>query len=300
MKLFVPIALLSLAGCLVGDDPAAIDDPDEASADLSSFALQAASTFNANPFKATNGEVDYECITPAAGGNTSVPGRFLDGTPTFYSWRALDFNGTTCQTGQLRIARWERLTIAGASSYLMRGGGGTNADDAGGGIRFGHVAASELAKDTSLLGKYLPGNVGQAPASCGGKIYTIDPAKGTTPELSALYYKPQQPSASGAKWDNYGDQGGYAYALWTWPELPDGGYNRGGGEPRAVLQTGEQIRRCDVSAAYLPMFRANSSSSVGRVKMVYARVRDDAGQAVYGWVAIGWQLNGKAWHYFVD
>src|SRR5690242_3018491 len=194
--------LLPLAACVTGD---AIDD----GFDVSTESLQAASTFNADPFKPTNGAADYECIYPAA---ASTTGRFLDGATTAFSWRDVDYDGTTCAPGQLRIARWERISIDGQHAYVMRGGGGTNADDPGGGIRFAHVLASELAKETSIVS--IPGNVGRAPASCAGKLYTADPARGTTLDLSALYYKPNQATSSGAKWDNYGDQGGYAYLLW--------------------------------------------------------------------------------------
>jgi hypothetical protein len=292
--------------CVSGD---AIDDrdPDEEQAGLTALAQQSASTFNANPFKPTNGAAEYECIYPAIGANSSTAGRFLNGSTTFFSWRSVDYSGTTCAAGQLRVARWERLQIDGQHAYIMRGGGGSNADEifGNGGIRFAHVLASDLEKETSVLTADIPGNVGAAPASCSGKLYTADPAKGTTGDLSVLYYKPNQPSGSGAKWDNYGDQSGtgpthYSYLLWTWPTLTDGGENHGGGQIRAVITTGQQIRRCDVSPAYLPMFPAGSGTAAGRLKMVYARAHTSDGQTVYGWYAIGWQYNGGSWHYFVD
>lgn len=303
MKYRITFALC-LAACTVGDpmDPTVDDDPA-----LASFTLQSAFAFNANPFKPTNGAADYECIWPAVGANSSTAGRFLDGATTFFSWRSVDYYGTTCSPGQLRIARWERLQIDGQHAYVMRGGGGTNADEVfgNGGIRFAHVLASELAKETSVVTSDIPGGVGAAPASCSGKLYVADPARGTTGDLSLLYYKPDQPSSSGAKWDNYGDQAGtgpthYSYMLWTWPTLPDGGYNQGGGQIRGVISAGQDVRPCDVTPAYLPMFRASSTKSVGRVKMMYVRARTGDGEAIYGWYAVAWQYNGAEWHYFVD
>jgi len=295
-----------LTACGVGADATDNDDPDEDTAGISSFALQSPFTFNANPFKPTNGAAEYECIYPAIGANSSTAGRFLNGSTTFFSWRSVDFTGTTCAPGQLRIARWERFTIDGERAYIMRGGGGSNADEVfgNGGIRFAHVLASQLEKETSVLSADIPGGVGAA-TSCGGKLYTADPARGTAFDLGALYYKPDQPADSGAKWDNYMDQSGYGpthynYLLWTWPELPDGGENHGGGQIRAVITAGQTLRRCDVEPVYLPMFRASSSRSVGRVKMVYARAHSNDGDAVYGWLAVGWQYTGGDWHYFVD
>ena len=305
MRFVAPLVLAACVSEAPAIDPTDADEEDAAA--FSSFAQQSASTFNANPFKPTNGALEYECIYPSIGANSSTAGRFLNGSTTFFSWRSVDYGGTVCAPGQLRVARWERLSIDGQHAYVMRGGGGTNADEVfgNGGIRFAHVLASELEKETSVLTSYIPGNVGRAPASCSGKLYTADPAKGTLADLSALFYKPGQPSSSGAKWDNYGDQSGtgpthYSYLLWTWPELLDGGENHGGGQIRAVITAGQDVRRCDVTPAYLPMFRANSSASVGRVKMVYARARTSDGEAIYGWYAIGWQYNGREWHYFVD
>jgi hypothetical protein len=295
-----------IAACGVGTDATDNDDPDEDSAGISSLAQESPFTFNANPFKPTNGALEYECIWPAVGANSSTAGRFLNGSVTFFSWRSVDYTGTTCAPGQLRIARWERFTIDGEHAYIMRGGGGSNADEVfgNGGIRFAHVLASQLEKETSVLTADIPGGVG-APAPCSGKLYTADPARGTAFDLGALYYKPDQPVDSGAKWDNYMDQSGYGpthynYLLWTWPELPDGGANHGGGQIRAVITAGQTLRRCDVAPAYLPMFRANSSRSVGRVKMVYARAHSSNGDAVYGWLAVGWQYTGGDWNYFVD
>lgn len=300
------VSLLILSAC-VSEVPANGPPDDEEEFAVDAFAGQSASTFNANPFKPTNGAAEYECIYPAVGANSSTAGRFLDGSTTFFSWRSVDYGGTTCLPGQLRIARWERLSIDGQHAYIMRGGGGTNADEVFGndGIRFAHILASELEKETSVLTSDIPGNVGRAPASCGGKLYTADPAKGTTADLSALFYKPGQSSSSGAKWDNYGDQAGtgpahYSYLLWTWPTLPDGGENRGGGQIRAVISAGQQIRVCNVTPAYLPMFPAGSSSPAGRVKMVYARARTGDNEAIYGWFATAWQYSGGDWHYFVD
>src|SRR5947208_287770 len=158
-----------LAGCALD----AVDETD-GDFDVSASNLEAASTYNADPFKPTNGAVPYECIDPAASSQTSVAAQFFDGT---------------------------------------------------------------------------------------------------TAGLSGLYYKPDQPASSGAKWDNYGDQAGtgpthYSYLLWTWPEKPSGAENAGGGQIRAVIAEGEQIRTCNVEPAYLPMFRANRSTPVGRVKML--------------------------------
>src|SRR5262245_62174872 len=128
----------------------------------------------------------------------------------------------------------------------MRGGYGTNADEVYGSpaIRFGHVLASELAKETSVVTQYIPGKVGQAPASCSGTLYTNDPSRGTTWDLWNLFYKPGQDDKSGALWKNYGDQAGtgpthYNYVLWTWPVKPSGAENRGGGQIRAVITQGE-------------------------------------------------------------
>ena len=288
---------VSLAACSVD----AVDDPDF---DVSADGAESASAFNADPFKPAGGADAYACIDPRASSQTSVAAHFFDGTTAFFSWRSLDWSGTTCKPGQLRVARWERLTIGGQRAYVMRGGGGTNADeiDGSGGIRFAHVLASELAKDTSIVD--VPGRVGRAPAACAGKLYTSDPARGTTAELSALYYKPDQPASSGAKWDNYGDQAGsgptpYTYMLWTWPVKPDGSENAGGGQIRAVIATGTAVRACNVAPAYLPMYRAGSHSSVGRFKMIYGRIRN-ADAIAYGWVPAAWQLDGGAWEYLVD
>jgi hypothetical protein len=194
----------------------------------------------------------------------------------------------------------------GQNSYVMRGGGGTNADEVYGseGIRFGHVLASELSKETSVLTSYIPGRVGKAPASCSGALYMNDPARGTTSDLGSLYYKPNQPDWSGAKWDNYGDQAGtgpthYNYVLWTWPVQPSGVENGGGGQIRAIVTQGEYVRMCDVEPVYLPMYRVGSSSSVGRFKMMYGRARNGNGAVVYGWIAVAWQYSGGAWQYFV-
>jgi hypothetical protein len=297
MRIWVTLVLVA---CTTPDD-----ELDDSTGELAS--AEPAERFNADPFKPTNGAVPYECIFPAQSSNVSLAGRFADGATTFYSWRALDWSGTTCQPGQLRVARWERLAIDGEPAYVMRGGGGSNADEVfgNGGIRFAHVLASALAKQTSLLTADIPGRVGRAPAACSGALYTIDPARGTTADLSALYYKPDQPSSSGAKWDNYGDQAGtgpraYAYMLWTWPVKPDGGENSGGGQIRAILPAGEHVRVCNVAPVYLPMYRAGSSASVGRVKVVYARARTGDDDIAYGWVAVAWRYDGDDWHYFVD
>jgi hypothetical protein len=297
------IACLAVISCDLGET-----EPDQPEDELAfSGSVEPAFWYNANPFKPTNGVVPYECIWPALGGSASTAARFVDGETAFYSWRALDWSGTTCLPGQLRIARWERVSIAGEHGYIMRGGGGDNADEVygNGGIRFGHVLASQLAKETSVLTRYIPGRVGQAPGSCSGALYVNDPARGTTFDLSELYYKPDQPASSGAKWDNYGDQAGtgpthYSYALWTWPVAPDGSENRGGGQIRAVVAAGRYIRVCDVQPVYLPMYPAGSGSSVGRVKMIYGRVRSDDGAILYGWFAVAWHYNGGDWHYLVD
>lgn len=311
------VALVASGACDHDDVSAELDDssgPDAAAPDASPgdpdpglSGSEPAARYNANPFEPTNGAVPYECIWPALGSNASTAAHFLHGQTAFYSWRALDWTGTTCVPGQLRVARWERFTIDGEHGYVMRGGGGHNDDEVFGseGIRFGHVLASELDKETSTLTQYIPGRVGKAPASCAGKLYVSDPARGTTPDLSVLYYKPDQPTSSGAKWDNYGDQAGtgpthYSYALWTWPVLPDGSRNAGGGQIRAVLTAGEDIRTCNVEPVYLPMYRAGSSSSIGRVKMMYGRVRNSTGNALYAWFAIAWHYDGGDWHYFVE
>lgn len=303
-----PLAL-ALTGCVgtltEGEDPADTGDEPMYGAQTTASGEPAA-RYNANPFKPTNGAEAYECIAPRGGANATVTAHFFDGSPAFFGWRAVDFTGTTCQPGELRIARWEKLSVGGQPAYIMRGGGGTNAAEAFGntGIRFGHVLASDLAKGTSVVTADIPGSVGKAPASCTGALYTSDPARGTTADLSSLYYKPNQAASSGAKWDNYGDQAGtgpthYTTLLWTWPVQPDGSDNAGGGQIRAVIAEGEPIRACDVAPVYLPMYRASSSSSAGRVKMEYGRVRNGDGVA-YGWFAVAWQLSGGSWHYFVD
>ena len=300
-SLLVVISCFAVISCDVGET----DDPDEELA--FSGSVEPAFWYNANPFKPTNGAVPYECIWPALGSDASTAAHFVNGQTAFYSWRAVDFTSTTCQPGQLRVARWERVSIAGESAYVMRGGGGENADEVhgNGGIRFGHVLASQLAKQTSVLTRYIPGRAGHAPRSCEGTLYVSDPARGTTFDLGELYYKPDQPASSGAKWDNYGDQAGtgpthYSYLLWTWPVVPDGSENQGGGQIRAVVSAGQYVRACDVEPVYLPMYRAGSRTSVGRVKMIYGRVHSDGGVNLYGWFAVAWHYNGDEWHYLVD
>ena len=91
----------------------------------------------------------------------------------------------------------------------------------------------------------------------------------------------------------------YGVGFMTPLYVPSGDENAGGGQIRAVIAAGEQIRTCNVAPAYLPMFRANSSRPVGRVKMLYGRVRNGDALA-YGWFAVAWQLDGGAWSYFVD
>ena len=302
-SLLVLVVCLGVVACDLGEP-----GPDDSDDGLAfSGSAEPAARYNASPFKPTNGAVPYECIWPALSSNASTAAHFLGGQTAFYSWRALAFRGTTCRPGQLRVARWERVSISGEHGYVMRGGGGSNADEVhgNGGIRFGHVLASQLAKETSVLTRYIPGRVGRAPASCDGALYVIDPQRGTTADLGALYYKPDQPRASGAKWDNYGDQAGtgpthYTYALWTWPVQPDGSENAGGGQIRAVVPCGQHLRICNVEPVYLPMFRAGSRTSVGRMKMMYGRVRNDDGAVVYGWFAIAWHYDHGTWHYFVD
>src|SRR5438067_8809372 len=124
---------VALAACSVD----AVDDS-EGDFDVSPDGVEAASTYNADPFKPTNGAVPYECIYPRAGTQSSVAAHFFGGDTAFFSWRDVDFSGTTCKPGQLRVARWERLTVDGERAYVMRGGGGTNADEiyGNGGIRF--------------------------------------------------------------------------------------------------------------------------------------------------------------------
>src|SRR4051794_18828895 len=144
-------------------------------------AQEAAATYNANPFKPTNGALPYECIAPAA---ASTAASFFSGTtPSPYAWGSVAFSDAgedACPAGALRVSRWEKLTIAGQPAYVMRGGGGTNSAEAFGstGIRFGHVLASQLAKQTSALTKYIPGRVGAAPQACGGRVYANQPERG--------------------------------------------------------------------------------------------------------------------------
>lgn len=283
-------------------------------------AQESAHTFNANPFKPTNGAEEYECIYPNGGAGATARSFFFDGTASEYYWRGLYYSARqgadgeevrACQNkGELRVSRWERLTVAGQSSYIMRGGGGTNDAEVYGssGIRFGHVLSSQLSKQTSVLTSYIPGRVGQAPASCNGKLYVNRPERGTTWDIVFHFYKPWQGSGSGARWDNYGNQAiwgpqAYSYLLWTWPALPianGGGRNAGGGQIRATIASGQYIRACDVQPAYLPMYPEASGSIVGQVKMMYGRI-NNASHSLYGWFAVAYKLDSQAnWTYFVE
>src|SRR4026207_344494 len=106
-SLLVVISCFAVISCDVGET----DDPDEELA--FSGSVEPAFWYNANPFKPTNGAVPYECIWPALGRDASPAAHFVNGQPAFSSWRAVDFTGTTFQPGQLRVARWERVSIAG-------------------------------------------------------------------------------------------------------------------------------------------------------------------------------------------
>ncbi|MGH2905750.1 MAG: hypothetical protein ACRDKI_03160 [Solirubrobacterales bacterium] len=261
-------------------------------------ATQSASTFDADPFKPTGGGSPYVCVMPAGGASSIVSSLFFSDTPSDARWQNLSWTGTTCTTqGQLRIAIWEKLTVAGQQTYVMRGGGGSNQADPTG-IKFGHVRASDLASQPGTISSQIPGNVGSPAASCPNTtLYINRPEIGSTGDLSNLYYKP---FSSGSKWDNYGAQPGtnnaYDYMLWTWPREDE---NSGAGQIRAVIPSGQYIRPCDVDPVYMPMYPANSNVSAGRVKLMYGRVNNGA-ETVYGWFMVAWQYNNAAWHFFVQ
>jgi hypothetical protein len=283
-----------------------------AAAASSAAAQEPSAQYNWKPMKphdpatgqVMNGVPDYECIPPAAGSTATVRSWFFNDTMSPYSWRQLSWSGSTCPLNQLRIARWERRLVGGVTTYVMRGGGGTNAWEPAGtpGIRFGHVRASDITKQTSVITQYIPAKVGKAPIACTGGVYVNRPERGTTSDLTNLFYKPWQGSSSGAKWDNYGNQAGatpvpYNYLLWTTPTPED---NTGGGQIRGVMPTGDNIRLCDVAAVDLPMYPQNSGSSAGTVRMHYGRIRN-ANELIYGWFFLAWKRTAEAtWHYMVD
>jgi hypothetical protein len=134
-------------------------------------------------------------------------------------------------------------------------------------------------------------------------VYANQPERGTTADLSRLYYKAKQAKSSGAKWDNYGDQAGtgpvhYSYLLWTWPTLPNGARNAGGGQIRAIMESGQEIRACNVSPVLLPMYKAGKSKPSGQAKWYYGQARN-AASTIYGWFMTAWRYTNGKWHYVV-
>jgi hypothetical protein len=244
----------------------------------------------------------YECITPR---NPKAPieSWALDGTDTKFRFNGIRWSGDKpCKPGKLRVSQFPPVKINGTTMYMQRGSGGSTQQDTEA-IRHGHVRVGELSKRPALVRPTWPN--GRPCARETDTLYYNYPQ----PIPENFEYKPNEKHSD---WENYGDPAQtdgsfnppgthYSYALWSWLTDDKGRSNPGGGQPRAIVNKGDRIRRCDVRMIKSRAYAEGSNDPIGEVRGFYGRVRSNSGEAVDGWFVHSWRrTSDKEWHCLVS
>jgi len=253
--------LAAVAACAVAA-PAAAADP------------LPASTYD------TGGQAHADrCVRPAA---TSIPLRYLDGTPTGFTVGATAaYTDGSCPNGTVRLDLHELVDSPVGPLVFERGGNGmVDAQNA----KYGQVAVSDLADPVGTPAPSGGGRGDPCPLVAGSRY-----AATIASIPAAMHYKRPQdvPSGnnSGASFLHYGDPGAdqgdrhdihYSYLLWSFLDV------RGGGHVRALLRGGQVVEPCDVDPILMDAF--DSAGNVdGSVLARYVRTQA-GGTPLYGWM----------------
>ena len=236
-----------------------------------------------------------------------TPALGFDGARLPFDLATGDEPGTRprCRRGELRLLRLQALRIAGARSYVRRGGCALPCRVRQATV---HVPASALAGRVGLLPMSARNGNGAPVAGCDEVVRNAP--QHVTSTLRRMYYKTPaelrrrrnagRSGGDGARWSNYGDPGStyatggraathYNYLLWNLPRTPRG-LLPGGGIVRAILPAGTPLSLCRGERLTLPAFDRRGARN-GHVDFGYAKVRGatpaGGSYAIYGWVLLG-------------
>lgn len=241
--------------------------------------------------------------------------------------RALAFDGTQlpasvaaghepgtrprCRRDELRVLRFQALSIDGERTYVRRGGCALPCVVRQATV---HVPARALARPVRLLPRSARNGNGEPLADCGEVVHNAPQRAG--PELRRMYYKTPaelrerrnagRSGGIGASWSNYGDPGAtyrspagrrahYNYLLWNLPRTP-ARLLPGGGIVRAILRAGRPLALCSGRRLTLASFDRDGAAN-GSVDFAYARVRSagSSSYAIHGWVLVGYRYGDGAY-----
>lgn len=223
-----------------------------------------------------------------------------------------------CRRDELRLLRFEALSVGGKRTYLRRGGCALPCDVRQATV---HVPAGAFAGQVRLLPRSARGGNGEPLRGCTQRARNAPQRVG--PALRRMYYKTPaelrerrkagRSGGAGARWSNYGDPGAtyrspagrrahYNYLLWNLPRTQDG-ILPGGGIVRAILRAGRPLTLCAGQRLTLAAFdRAGGPN--GHVEFGYARVRaatrGRGSYAIHGWVLLGYRYLDSAYVPVVD
>lgn len=247
-----------------------------------------------------------ECLRlkdPAAG----VPAYASDGTRLPFDVFAGHEPGTQprCRPDELRVMRLETLSVGGRLTYVRRGGCQTPCVVRQATV---HVPVSAFSGRIRPLGTAARNGDGRPVSGCHTSVRAAPQLAGRG--LAEMFYKraaetpagtPRTPD-TGARWSNYGDPGrlyrgrtssvaaDYDYLLWNLPRTASGVLH-GGGIVEAIIARGQPISLCAATRLGLPAFDAKGRVN-GRVEFAYAELRPAPGEAIYGWVMVGYTYAG--------
>ena len=231
----------------------------------------------------------------------------FDGAAIAFSVAAGDEPGSRprCRRDELRLLRFQALTIDGERKYVRRGGCALPCVKRQATV---HVPARAFAHRVSLLPRSARNGNGEPVAGCTHAATTAPQRVG--PELRGMYYKTPaelrarrnagRSGGAGASWANYGDPGAtyrspagrrthFKYLLWNLPRTPTG-VLPGGGIVQAILRAGQPIALCAGERLTLASFDRRGTAN-GHVEFGYAKVRSAPrqGYAIHGWVLLGYR-----------
>jgi hypothetical protein len=252
-----------------------------------------------------------QCVPVADPAHT--PALAFDGTPLPFELATGREPGTRprCRRGELRLLRLQALSIAGARTYVRRGGCALPCVVRQATV---HVPARALAGRVSLLPVSARNGDGAPLSGCRHVVHAAPQL--VTTALRRMFYKTPaelrrrlnagRSGGDGARWSNYGDPGRtyasggrpaahYGYLLWNLPRTVRG-LLPGGGIVEAILSAGTPLGLCPGERLTLASFDRSGRRN-GHVDFAYAKVRGTTAAggayAIYGWVMSGYRYSQR-------